>query len=194
MASNTREKILRQAIACIAQNPNASLEDIASAAGVGRATLYRHFKSRNDLNIALKMAAGQRLRDNIDPILNSDLPAVEKLSLIVEKCIPLGASLNVTSYFNLPCKEDDPRVMESYEKHMNQVRQIGSELKDQGVVAPEIPLAWVTASLDSLVFAAWEKIQDGDIAPNAAPGLVLGTFLSGIGTPKAVQWLNQHGE
>ncbi|WP_161626844.1 TetR/AcrR family transcriptional regulator [Desulfospira joergensenii] len=194
MAQNTREKIIRQAIACIAQNPNASLEDIAEAAGVGRATIYRHFNSRNDLSVELKITAGKRLTDTVAPILESGLSALEKLASIVEKCIPLGASLHVISYFNLVCKEDDPRVMEIYEKHLEQMRQLETELKSQDAVHQDIPQAWIMASLESLVFAAWEKIESGDIAPNAAPGLVLGTCLSGLGTTRALDWIKQHKE
>lgn len=52
-------------------------------------------------------------------------------------------------------------------------------LKYEGVVAPEIPDAWITASMEKLMFTAWECIQSGDIAMKDAPDLVLRTFLKG---------------
>ena len=48
-----RDAILEAAAECLADNPAASLADIAQAAGIGRVTLYGHFSSRNELLAAL---------------------------------------------------------------------------------------------------------------------------------------------
>ncbi len=194
MSQGTRDRIIKQAIACIAQKANAGLDEIAAAAGVGRATLYRHFRSRSDLINALKLAAGEQLMAVVDPVLKAKLPAREKLISIVTQLVPLGASLNVTTYFSQPFKEEDPGVRSSYLKHMAQARQLGQELKDEGAVSPEIPLVWLVSSLDSLIFAAWEKVDSGDIAPKQAPWLVLRTFLAGHGTTETMAWLNKKEE
>ena len=79
MSENTRNRIIEQAIACIALNNNAGLEEIADAAGVGRATLYRHFKSRADLLTELKLSAGAKLQDAWGPVLESDRSPRDKL-------------------------------------------------------------------------------------------------------------------
>lgn len=192
MAETTRDRIVKQAIDCIAQNPNASLEEIATAAGVGRATIYRHFKSRNDLNIVLKAVAGEKLHSAAVSILEKNIPARDKLIQMVQKMIPLGASLNVSTYFNIPFKDENPRVRETYQKHLDQAGGLCTLLKNEGVVGKDIPLAWLITSLDSLVFAAWEKVQSGDIAPNDAPGLVIQTFLTGMATPKIREWMAQN--
>jgi TetR/AcrR family transcriptional regulator, mexCD-oprJ operon repressor len=44
-----RDAILEAAAECLTANPNASLADIAQAAGIARITLYGHFASRSDL-------------------------------------------------------------------------------------------------------------------------------------------------
>ena len=41
--------ILDAALACLTRDPQASIADIAAAAGVGRVTLYGHFASRAEL-------------------------------------------------------------------------------------------------------------------------------------------------
>ena len=54
MNSLKRQTVLASAGATLARNPAASVADIASRAGVGRATLYRFF-AKND---AIVLAAG----------------------------------------------------------------------------------------------------------------------------------------
>lgn len=194
MSQDTRDRIIKQAIACIAQNANAGLDEIAAVAGVGRATLYRHFKSRLDLLNAIKLAAGEQLMAVVDPVLKAKIPAREKLINIVTQLVPLGASLNVSTYFTQPFKDEDPGVRSTYYRHIAQARQLGQELKDEEAVSPEIPLVWLVSSLDSLIFAAWEKVDSGDIAPKQAPWLVLRTFLAGHGTTETMAWLNKKEE
>ncbi len=43
------EVILDAAERCLARDPDASMSDIATEAGLGRVTIYGHFKSRQDL-------------------------------------------------------------------------------------------------------------------------------------------------
>jgi AcrR family transcriptional regulator len=53
-ARANREALLTAAIELFGRcGPNAPYEDVAEAAGVGRATLYRHFPTREDLLVAI---------------------------------------------------------------------------------------------------------------------------------------------
>lgn len=194
MSQVTRERIIKQSIECMAQNINAGLDEIAAAAGVGRATLYRYFASRADLLNTIKLAAGEELQAVVKPILESQLPARDKLVDIVTRLVPLGASLNVSVYFDHPPREAEPRVKASYLRHLAQARTLAQALKDEGDISPEIPLVWLVASLDSLIFCAWEKVESGDIAPKQAPWLLLKTFLAGHGTRETLAWLNKKEE
>ena len=48
-AQRNREAILRAAAEVLAEDPAASMDDVAARAGVGRATMYRHVTGRADL-------------------------------------------------------------------------------------------------------------------------------------------------
>jgi len=190
----TYDRIIEQAIACLARNSNVGLEAIAKAAGVGRATLYRHFRSRADLVSAIKLRAGDQLHRVIEPVMAEDLPAREKLVRIITRLVPLGSSLNVSAYFDYPVKEEDPRVLELYLQHQNRSRQLCLALKNEGAVSPELPLSWLIASMDALVFEAWARVERGEIAQKQAPWLVLETFISGHGTGESRDWLYHQKE
>lgn len=190
----THDRIIEAAIACLVRNSAAGLDEIARAAGVGRATLYRYFKSRAELVTAIKLLAGNRLHEVVEPVMETALPAREKLVRIINNLVPLGASLNVSAYFDYPVKEADPRVMESYQRHHDRARELCLALKKEGAVSPDLPLVWITASLDALVFEAWARMERGEIAPKQAPWLVLETFLAGDGTPETRNWLHEQKE
>lgn len=190
MKQTTHEKIIQGALTELASNPAASLDEIAEAAGVGRATLYRHFESRPVLMRALLLSSSEKMDAVTDPILQGNRPALERLDRLVKAIIPLGASLKI-AVFDPFCKflpEYGVKLEEINEK----MRQFAREMKSEGVVAPEIPDAWVAASLEKLLFTAWEKIQSGDIATNDAADLVLRTFLNGNG-PSEYAHLGNHG-
>ena len=188
MKQTTQERIIVHAIACIAQNLGASMDEIATAAGVGRATLFRHFKSRAELMLAIKLSAGEQLQASVGPVFDYPLQAREKLVQMITRLIPLGASLHVSAYFIHPVRNEDPRVLAPYMQWMERTRQLCLDLKSEGDVHPDVPVSWLLASIDSLVYAAWEKVESGDIAPKQAPWLVLNTFLAGHGTPDTAAW------
>src|SRR5437667_6667045 len=58
-AQENRERILDAATRLFAQSPNATLADVAAAAGLSRSTLYRHFRGRH----SLVAAVGERPRE-----------------------------------------------------------------------------------------------------------------------------------
>src|SRR5687767_1584598 len=63
------EKIVRAAVICLGRNAEASMNDIAQHAGVGRVTLYAHFPSREALveaALARLLAQGDEVLEAVD--------------------------------------------------------------------------------------------------------------------------------
>lgn len=60
-----RERFLEHATGVLARNPNASVADLATAAGASRASFYRHFRSRQALLDALEVSPEPGTRDRI---------------------------------------------------------------------------------------------------------------------------------
>ncbi|MFJ5263358.1 TetR/AcrR family transcriptional regulator [Streptomyces sp. NPDC088387] len=68
-AARNRVAIIETAHRLLAENPLVPLTDVATAAGVGIATLYRHFPTRDDLLVAVYRHDVDRLSGMADELL-----------------------------------------------------------------------------------------------------------------------------
>jgi AcrR family transcriptional regulator len=71
-ARRNRQRLLAAADAVFTENgPYAALDDIAKQAGVGNATLYRHFPTRQDLMVAVYWGEVEVLRETADGLADA---------------------------------------------------------------------------------------------------------------------------
>ncbi|QAY72824.1 TetR/AcrR family transcriptional regulator [Agromyces protaetiae] len=66
-AAANRESLIRAAALCLAESPDASLEQIAAAAGLTRRAVYGHFANRDELVFALIERGTERLNRAAEP-------------------------------------------------------------------------------------------------------------------------------
>ncbi len=172
-----RQAILDAAIDTLARSPGASLSDIATRAGVGRASLHRHFPSRAEL-IA---AASAQCMDEIDAATSAALAdaqtARERLSRMLEAVVPLGDRY----HFLVSEAVDDENVRQRYADELDWLGHLVDELKAEGVIAADAPRSWAVANIDAQVWLAWSEVAAGNLAPAHAADLALRTLLEGLG-------------
>jgi TetR/AcrR family transcriptional repressor of lfrA len=106
--SRTRKAILDAAMSVLAENPAASLGDIATAAEVGRSTLHRYFAERTDLLHALARHVHQLSNAAIEHAEPDCGPAVEALRRVVECQLDLGPIIPFV--FNEPSILAEPEL------------------------------------------------------------------------------------
>lgn len=174
----TREKVINLAMHVLAKNPKASLNEIAEAAEIGRATLFRYFKSRKQLIHELVVEADRKLENATKPIIDKNLSARDTLEEFIKVLVPLGASFHFINSEQI--HSEGSGIEDLYRNQLLRLKELSKRLHAEKVVAPHIPPAWIAAVLDNLIYAAWITVLDGDIAPNDAPGLVLNSFLNGL--------------
>ena len=172
-----RQAALDAAIDTLARNPGVSLTEIASRAGVGRASLHRHFPSRADL-IA---AASQQCMDEIDAAtaeaLEDAQTARERLARMLEAVVPLGDRY----HFLMSEAVEDEGVRRRYADELAWLAQLVDDLKEEGVIAAEVPRSWAVVNIDAQVWIAWSEVAAGNLAPAHAADLALRTLLQGLG-------------
>ena len=88
-ATQNRDKILRAAQAVFTESSEASTSRVAAAAGVGQATLYRHFATREDLLVAVYETDLDELLA-LAPTLLADQPPVVALRSWLDRLAGFG--------------------------------------------------------------------------------------------------------
>jgi TetR/AcrR family transcriptional regulator, repressor for lfrA len=173
------DRIIQAGLQLLAKNPAASMDQIADAAGVGRATLYRQFRSKELLVQELYFNAHQVFQKTVLPILEGKLEPFQKLEKAVKALIPLGASFQFMMYE--PWNTGNPEIEQLFADELKAWRALISELKSAKLINPAFSNAWVALCLDSMIYASWQGIYNGDIAPNDACTQVVHTLMYGVG-------------
>lgn len=179
MNQPARTALLDAAVRVFARNPAASLEDVAAAAGVGRATLFRHFRTRHELLRAVAVRSIDELAGALAAEVPADGPADERLARFLEVLVGRGDRLR----FLLVVAElvNDPEVDSADGRILELALPILRDAVDAGHLRADCPLEWHVSAMEAVVYAAWNEVAAGRLAPAHAPGLVLDTCLRGLG-------------
>ena len=172
-----KEAVIDAAIDTLARNPGASLSEIAAHAGVGRASLHRHFSSRGDLVTTITRRCMDEIDAVTDEAIGGALTARDRLSRMLEAVVPLGDRY----HFLASEAFDDASLKARHEADLEWLGSLVDELKEEGVIAPGVPRGWAVANIDAQVWLAWSEIAAGNLAAADAAGLAFRTLLEGLG-------------
>ena len=154
------------------------MERIAEAAGVGRTTLHRHFRSREALIRAIAMDAIWDCEAATREARLDEGSAREATGRLFEALIPVGERYHfLLAEAQL---EEDPELSEAEERISGPIKDLIERGKGDGTFRPDVPTAWILSAMGALLFAAWEGVRDGDLAPRETPRLVTETLFSGL--------------
>ena len=176
--SKKKQQIIEAAISLLRQTPLANMEEIASTAGVGRATLFRHFHNRQALIDDISLLCDQRFEDVFKPIEAMELPPLQKLHMMISASIPLGETFHFLSLeaFNLR----NPKLQNAYQDDCEFWGRMLIPLQEQGVIDPDIPLIWLSETIENLVCQAWDLMNLQKYTHAQATRLVWKTLTGGL--------------
>ena len=179
-ADRTADRILETATRVLAEDPAASMRRISLAAGVGRATVYRHFPSREALIRDIRLKA---LRECRAALADADLdagPATEAIERAIDALLAVVDRYRVLVH-EPPPDRSDPEQRALVEEVEGPLLGLIVRGADAGELTAELPARFVLDSLVGLITAARRAIVDGDLAPEGAAAAVSRAFLEGIG-------------
>ncbi len=174
-----RQSLLDAAGQVLARNPGAAMADIAEKAGVGRATLYRHFPTREDLIRALALESLRQTDEATRQIPVEHLSAEAVLAEIFEAIVPMGDRFRFL--LNEPAALHDPEIEAACDRQRDELAELVDAMKAEGTLDRAVPTAWVVAAIDALIYAAWDAVDEGAVARRDAAALAFRTILLGLG-------------
>ena len=178
------EVILDAAERCLAADPDASMSDIAGAAGLGRVTIYGHFKTRADL---IEVVARRVLHDANEVLSGVDLTgdAASALARLVEaswKVTIRSGSLVVAAEKALP-----PHVVrEAHSGELeDRVRNFLADAQRAGAFRSDLSNEWLVAVFHATLHAAALEIDAGRLDADEAGRVITATLLATYRAPTA---------
>lgn len=174
---NTRTAIIEAAFEVYADRPTASLGDVADRAGVGRATLHRHFAGRPELMRALAKIAHAELEQAIESAAAKACTYEEGFRLALFAIVPLA---NRQWFLANEGVEADPEIAAAYEASRQELFREIEAAKAEGAFDPAVSTAWIAETIDSLAYTAWSLIRTGEATHKQAAELAWRTLSSGL--------------
>jgi len=171
----TADAILGAGFEVLSEDPRAPLEIVARRAEVGRATLHRHFPSRDDLLTRLAIEALDAT-DEATREIGQIEDAREALCALFDCLLPLGPQFHFLARVQIA----DASVHRRYAKQVEQLGELVRRLRAQGALAADVPDAWAVALADDLIWTAWKVAALGTMPLDSVAHLASRTFLAGL--------------
>jgi AcrR family transcriptional regulator len=176
--------ILSAAAECLAANPDTSMAEIATAAGVGRMTLYGHFKTRADLLDAVLTRVIEEAHQALDGIDTSGDPcdALAGLAAASWRIVDQLRNVLAAAQRELPPE----RILQAHHLVLGRVQALIERGQAAGAFRADQPLAWLVGLAVNVMHAAAAEVSAGRLKADEAPSVVAGTLLAAFTAPGSV--------
>ena len=172
----TRNAIIEAAIELLGINPGSSLAEIAIRAGVGRASVHRHFASREALVRVVSLRCMDELEAAVRSSVTSSMDARQRLTAMLDVVIPIGDRF----HFLGGVVVDDTDVARRYQAELLWLETLAQDLKTEQLIGADLPTSWVVANINAQIWLAWSEIGAGRLATQGAGALATRTLLNGL--------------
>jgi AcrR family transcriptional regulator len=179
-ARRNRRTVLDAAVALLAERPQATMQEVADASGLGRTTVYRHFPKRQDLIDAL---FEEVLREAADAIAT----ALEHPSNPHRLLCDLGPAMVAIGdrYAFLDAHPElQERALSIAAEERNPLGLYLTEAQERGEIRDDLPVHWMLTTLRALAIVALVERRAGRITADEA-GRFVGETMASAFRPQA---------
>ena len=184
-AERSVRAILEAAEQVLAQDANASMEQIAEAAGLTRITVHRRFANRQALLEALAVSAKQQLIDAIEEARPDAAPALVALYRVTANVLRVKNAWRFTLSHTTVHTEAAAALWAEIDAH---TRRLLERAQREGLLAPDADLDWAAQVYYVLLGEVLNRPGAGqdpaDQDPDTLATIVIDTLLHGAG-PRA---------
>jgi TetR/AcrR family transcriptional regulator, mexCD-oprJ operon repressor len=174
----TARAILESVARTFAERGSAvSMTEIATRSGVGRATLYRHFPTRETLLAELHRVAVHDIGDALRAAGLEELPAAAALERAARVVLAVGHKYAVVVREQVPVPRDEAAAL--VREPLRQVLRRGCA---EGVLRGDWSIDWLEDMFVGLVGAGVQQIVRRGADLDVTARVVVSAFLDGAGT------------
>lgn len=177
LMSVDRTQVLRAAAALLTRKATATMDEVARAAGIGRATLHRHFAGRDALVRALEELGLQELEAALDTAAIDEGPEDDAVRRLVAAVEPVGPLLSFLVTENQLFEGDQQN--EGWARIDARISGLFRRGQENGVFRIDLTPAWLTEALYGLVGAGAWAVQDGRVAAKDFQYMIVELLLGG---------------
>lgn len=184
--AKTRDELLDAALTALNGRPSATMDEIATAIGSSRATLHRHFTSRDTLLTEIGARAIDRWQHTqdeagIDSAAGSgDAGRIDAALRALLRQYALDAGdfgIVLTAELEATAPELNARALALVEREVVFIQAAQAA----GILRADLPARWIGDVVFGLMVSARDSLRWGNVARRDLADLVERTFFSGVG-------------
>lgn len=172
-----RDHVLRSAAALLTRKSTATMDEVAKAAGISRATLHRQFAGRDALVRALETLGIEECEAALDDARLDEDPAQEALRRFVTRIEPAAALLAFLYSENQLYEGEEQNAgwarIDARMAALFRRGQAGGEFRI------DLTPAWLTDALYGLLTSGAWAVAEGRLAPKDFTYMIAEMFLGG---------------
>ncbi|MFC4223823.1 TetR family transcriptional regulator [Lysinibacter cavernae] len=174
-AERNRDAIIESALTLLERNSAATMAQIATAAGVGRVTLYGHFSSRDELVDAAfrtAVARSERTLANLDLGGNPVAALVRLIHSSWREVVRNLAALDAAQRALPP-----ERIREHHSELMACVEDVIARGQAEGAFRADLSAGWLTACFYAVLHVGSDEVLAGRASAEQAAEQITATVL-----------------
>ncbi|MFE5892738.1 TetR/AcrR family transcriptional regulator [Streptomyces sp. NPDC002285] len=172
-----RDHVLRSAAALLTRKSTATMDEVAKAAGISRATLHRQFAGRDALVRALESLGIAECEAAVDSARLDEGPAGDAVRRLVRGIEP-AAGLLAFLYTENQLFEGE-EVNEGWSRIDGRIAALFRRGQDNGEFRIDLTPTWLTEALFGLLASGAWVVQSGKVAPNDFHHMIVELLLGG---------------
>lgn len=180
-AKRNVEAILDAAQRCLAADPQATIAHIAQAAGVGRVTLYGHFKTRAELVDAVFERVNAHSSEVLDAVDTSGDPvaALARLAIATWEVVHRFGTIRQAAQTELA----EEHIRRHHDPHFKRLDALIARGQRSGAFRRDLPRRWLVSSCYSLMHGAADDCLAGRIKHTDAGRFVAASLVAAFTPP-----------
>jgi AcrR family transcriptional regulator len=180
-AARNVHRIVEVAARLLGENPNVGMGEVGLAAGVSRATVYRHFPTREALISAIQAQAVEQSERALLACRLDEGSATDALQRLCTAWLDVAERYAMAQLAAQPGLAIDAQAREHRSRILGEpLRALIERGQAGGEFSPTLSTEWAVRVFGALLLAGARAVADGTLTHDEAPGAVFHSLHEGL--------------